>query len=124
MLNSYWRLQFVIMQNNELVDYRTVPDINVNSLAAAITAAGPGGSGFLEVDIQIVTNVNIRQVMPVDMAMTIFFVNDLSDGDEPVILNNALTIYNQEVGPGNILLYKASANKKVLKLLFIAIKSN
>ena len=103
MLNSYWRLQFVIMQNNELVDYRTVPDINVNSLASAITAAGPGSSGSLEVDIQIVTNVNIRQVMPVDMAMTIFFVNDLSDGDEPVILNNALTIYNQEVGPGNML---------------------
>ena len=104
MLNSYWRLQFVITQNDELVDYRTIPDININSLATAVTAAGPGGSGSgsLEVDIQIVTNVNILQVMPVDMAMTIFFVNDLSDGDEPVILNNALTIYREEVGPGNI----------------------
>ena len=104
MLNSYWRLQFVITQNDVLVDYRTILDINVNSLAAAVTAAGPGGSGSgsLGVDIQIVTNVNIRQVMPMDMAMTIFFVNDLSNGDEPVILNNARTIYNEEVGPGNI----------------------
>ena len=102
MLNSYWRLQFVITQNDVLVDYRTIADINVNSLATAVTAAGPGGSGSLSVDIQIVTNVNIREVMPIDMAMTIFFVNDLNNGDEPVILNNALTIYNEEVGPGNI----------------------
>ena len=90
------------MQNNELVDYRTVPDIDASLLPAEVTVADPRGSGPLQVDLQIVTSVNIREVMPMDIATTIFFVNDLTDGDEPIILSNALNIYNEEVGPGNI----------------------
>ena len=102
----YWRLHFVILRDNKLVDYRSIPDINTAALGTALTAAGPApaGSGSLMVAVNLATNVNIRQVMPMDVAMTIYFRTTLQTGDEVDILERARILYtnhqNEEVKAG------------------------
>ena len=104
LMRPYWRLQFVILRDNKLVDYRSIADVDMNALSTALTGAGPGGSSSIEVEITLATNVNVLEVMPMDMAMTIYFSSILQTGDETVILDRTRTLYNDKdkLGPGKI----------------------
>ncbi len=71
-----------------LIDYRTVPNIDIDAFAQSVANAAN-----IPVELPIVTDADMSLVNNLEMATTAFFTNRLMPGDETDILSRLTTTF-------------------------------